>query len=254
MSDDDRRVEVEALAELLHETAEHHGAFEAAAPDHDWWDWYAPYLDARMQGRTPDEAEVAADRHMATTRQIVRGDGRATTPEPARDRPTSPWGPLGTILVGTDGSPAALEAVAFAVALAAEHEAQIEVVHVVPVVDLVTTFDEDAYGQPHEPTEQDHAPLEAAAALAAARGVVATTSLLGGRTVAEIVAHGDARDVDLIVIGSSGHSAITSTVLGRVSRGVLRKANRPVLIVRGRRGRRTGRDPAGAAEASASTT
>jgi hypothetical protein len=26
---------------VQHETAEHHGAFEAVAPPHDWWDWYA---------------------------------------------------------------------------------------------------------------------------------------------------------------------------------------------------------------------
>jgi len=30
-----------ALAQLLFETARRHGAFEAVAPPHDWWDWYA---------------------------------------------------------------------------------------------------------------------------------------------------------------------------------------------------------------------
>ena len=34
-------MEVAALAELLHETALRHGKFEAGAPPHDWWDWYA---------------------------------------------------------------------------------------------------------------------------------------------------------------------------------------------------------------------
>ena len=28
-----------AVAQLLHETAIRHGAFEAIAPPHDWWDW-----------------------------------------------------------------------------------------------------------------------------------------------------------------------------------------------------------------------
>jgi hypothetical protein len=68
MSDTD----VATLAALLHETAEHHDAFEQAAPPHDWWDWYAPYLDARINGRTPDEATDAADRYMAQFRGIVR--------------------------------------------------------------------------------------------------------------------------------------------------------------------------------------
>jgi hypothetical protein len=34
-------MDIAALAELLHETADHHGAFEAVAPPHNWWDWYA---------------------------------------------------------------------------------------------------------------------------------------------------------------------------------------------------------------------
>lgn len=62
---------VETLAELLHETADHHGVFEASAPKHDWWDWYAPYLDARQHGSTPDDAASAADRYMKEVRHVV---------------------------------------------------------------------------------------------------------------------------------------------------------------------------------------
>jgi hypothetical protein len=59
------------LAQLLHETAEHHGAFEAVAPPHDWWDWYAAYMDARQAGSTPDDASAAAGRYMAEVKHIV---------------------------------------------------------------------------------------------------------------------------------------------------------------------------------------
>jgi hypothetical protein len=45
-----------ALAELLREAEEHHGHYEPTAPKHHWYDWYAPYIVARQQGRTPDEA------------------------------------------------------------------------------------------------------------------------------------------------------------------------------------------------------
>jgi len=45
-----------ALAELLHEAEEHHGHYEPTAPKHHWWDWYAAYVVARQQGRTPDQA------------------------------------------------------------------------------------------------------------------------------------------------------------------------------------------------------
>jgi hypothetical protein len=64
-------MDVAALAELLHETAERHGSFEAVAPPHDWWDWYAAYLDARQSGSTPDEASDAARRYMAEVKHVV---------------------------------------------------------------------------------------------------------------------------------------------------------------------------------------
>jgi len=60
-----------ALAELLHETAEHHGAFEAVAPPHDWWDWYAAYMDARQHGSTLEQASAAAGRYMAEVKHVV---------------------------------------------------------------------------------------------------------------------------------------------------------------------------------------
>ena len=62
---------IEELADLLHETSEHHGTFEAAAPPHDWWDWYAAYMDARQGGGTPEEAAAAADRYMAEVKHVV---------------------------------------------------------------------------------------------------------------------------------------------------------------------------------------
>jgi len=69
-------MDVATLAELLHETADHHGAFEARAPKHNWWDWYAPYLDAREHGSTPEAASRAADRYMAEVHHVVpSGDG-----------------------------------------------------------------------------------------------------------------------------------------------------------------------------------
>jgi hypothetical protein len=64
-------MDIAALARLLHETAEHHGAFEAVAPPHDWWDWYAAYMDARGSGRTPEEASAAAGRYMAEVKRVV---------------------------------------------------------------------------------------------------------------------------------------------------------------------------------------
>jgi hypothetical protein len=66
-------MDVAELAGLLHETSERHGLFEAVAPPHDWWDWYAAYMDAREQGRDPDDAAEAAGRYMADVKHVVPG-------------------------------------------------------------------------------------------------------------------------------------------------------------------------------------
>jgi hypothetical protein len=64
-------MDVASLADLLHETAERHDPYETVAPPHDWWDWYAAYIDARKNGNTPDEAAAAAGRYMAEVKQVV---------------------------------------------------------------------------------------------------------------------------------------------------------------------------------------
>jgi hypothetical protein len=66
-------MDVATLADLLHETSEHHGRFERIAPPHDWWDWYAPYLHAREEGRTSEDATKAADLYMKEVKHIVPG-------------------------------------------------------------------------------------------------------------------------------------------------------------------------------------
>ena len=60
----ERAADVATLAELLHETAEHHDRFEQSHVEHHWWDWYAVYLSARQKGSSPEEAAAAADRYM----------------------------------------------------------------------------------------------------------------------------------------------------------------------------------------------
>jgi catechol 2,3-dioxygenase-like lactoylglutathione lyase family enzyme len=58
------KIDTGTLAALLHEAEQHHGSYEKTHGKHNWWDWYAPYLDARQNGKSPDEASAAADRYM----------------------------------------------------------------------------------------------------------------------------------------------------------------------------------------------
>jgi catechol 2,3-dioxygenase-like lactoylglutathione lyase family enzyme len=64
-------MDVATLAELLRETSEHHDHYEKTHAEHHWWDWYAPYLSARQQGSSPEEAAAAADRYMEEVVQIL---------------------------------------------------------------------------------------------------------------------------------------------------------------------------------------
>ncbi len=48
--------DVATMTELLRETEEHHGQYEPTAPKHHWSGWYAAYIVARQNGKTPEEA------------------------------------------------------------------------------------------------------------------------------------------------------------------------------------------------------
>src|SRR5690349_16413532 len=52
--------DVTTLRDLLRETEEHHGQYEATAPKHHWSEWYARYMVARAQGKTSEEAFKSA--------------------------------------------------------------------------------------------------------------------------------------------------------------------------------------------------
>jgi hypothetical protein len=58
-------MDIAALASLLHETAGQHDPYEKSHAPHNWWDWYAAYMDARESGAAPDGAAAAAGRYMA---------------------------------------------------------------------------------------------------------------------------------------------------------------------------------------------
>jgi hypothetical protein len=62
-------MDVTVLTGLLREAEEHHGAYEATAPQHHWSTWYAAYIVAREQGRTADEAVAEATLHTQGARR-----------------------------------------------------------------------------------------------------------------------------------------------------------------------------------------
>lgn len=122
------------------------------------------------------------------------------------------------ILIATDGSPSAREAVDVGLELAREQGADVTFVHVTG---------------PHADRDEAEAPLRTAAPAAEAAGVSYALERISGDTVDMIVALADTKEADLIVVGSRGRNPVTTALLGSVSHGLLRRAGRPVLVVKG---------------------
>jgi nucleotide-binding universal stress UspA family protein len=64
-------------------------------------------------------------------------------------------------------------------------------------------------------------------------GLTATSGYAVGHPAEEIARRADDTDVDLIAMGSHGHGALASLLLGSVTLGVLGRTRKPLLLLRG---------------------
>jgi nucleotide-binding universal stress UspA family protein len=135
------------------------------------------------------------------------------------------------ILIATDGSDGAWVAVEEGVALASETDAKVTLVTVRHQVSGL--FGDPVY-QHHLTHQLTHAraALEPAEAEAERVGVEFDSEILEGDPVERIIEAARAWDADLVVVGSRGHGAITSAVIGSVSRALIKRSPAPVMVVR----------------------
>jgi nucleotide-binding universal stress UspA family protein len=138
---------------------------------------------------------------------------------------------MGTIVVGTDGSEPSNAAVAEAIDLARRLDAKLIVAAVRPPVP-------DYLGEPlyQERLSDELAyarrALDKARTLVERAGVEAEYELLEGDPAKEVAKLAEARDADLVVVGTRGIGAVAGSLLGSVSAGVVRRSHRPVVVVR----------------------
>jgi nucleotide-binding universal stress UspA family protein len=135
------------------------------------------------------------------------------------------------ILVATDGSETAADAIDEAVSLA---DATGAALHGIYVIETRTAYD-NAIVEPEaveralrEDGEEALASLDGRAAEA---GIGAETVIRKGVPHEEIIDYAADHGVDLVVIGATGRSAFKTRLLGSTAERVLRGAAVPVLVV-----------------------
>lgn len=135
-----------------------------------------------------------------------------------------------SILVATDGSPGSDAAVAGGIELAREADAGVTFVYVRQPISLLG----EPYSQRRlsEQLRAARTALGKALAKAAESGVEADSEILEGETAAQLLGLARARKADLLVIGSRGLGAVAGTLLGSVSRAVVKGAEQPILVVK----------------------
>jgi len=125
----------------------------------------------------------------------------------------------GPVVAGYDGSPHSLRAARHAARLAARLGRELVLLHVV------------APGE--EPVEADArlaAELHAAIEPGLSRALEVTVTVELGDPVDQLVLEARDRDAALVVVGSRGRGAVSAAILGSVSAGMVRAAERPVMI------------------------
>lgn len=141
--------------------------------------------------------------------------------------------PDGLIVIATDGSAAAAKAVEVGLDLAVARANDVVFVHFSPAARPLLAANPEA-GPSQAAVEAADPVLGAAAEAARERGVQATLKIMdeesAGDLAATLAGIASGLDATMIVVGTRGHGAIASAVLGSVSRTLLSFSDLPVLV------------------------
>ncbi len=139
--------------------------------------------------------------------------------------------PFKRILIAVDGSPGGLSAVRLGGEMAEGREAEVMLVHAVPLPPMVPGVD-----QAISEESLDYLEETADTALSAAEGILADMNVKGERIVragspAEVILGvAEDRDVDVIVVGHRGFGAMKRFILGSVSSKLAHHARCALLL------------------------
>ena len=143
---------------------------------------------------------------------------------------------VSTIVVGTDGSKTAENAVMTAGEVAEKFHSEVHVVTAsrapsAAEVDQIRSHLPDEFRLSYDPYNNSDFVLDSAAQLLAEHDVDVQRHSLTGDAASAILDLADDVDADLIVVGSRGHGRTLRFLRGSVSTKVMHHADRDVLIV-----------------------
>ncbi len=137
------------------------------------------------------------------------------------------------ILVGTDFSRSATNALHRAILLAKEHSARLEIVHVAPRIDRAMLRSLGLHPPDEAASDAERRErLQVARAAARKQGVVASVRLLKGGAATELALEAARLCADVVVLGCLGARSLKHALIGTTAERVIERWSGDTLIVR----------------------
>lgn len=133
------------------------------------------------------------------------------------------------ILVATDGSEFSESALEYAIDLAKKNYAKLFIVYVVPLTALGSAWEDDKIRERLVQEGKDI--LEKAKEKVREKGMMPEIILEEGIPSEKILEVAKEKNVDLIIMGSHGHTKLEKIIIGSVAERVIGGAHCPVLVL-----------------------
>jgi nucleotide-binding universal stress UspA family protein len=138
---------------------------------------------------------------------------------------------FGKILHANDGSEHAFHAFELALAIARQNRSELHIV-CVEEIPFLPEFMEEVRQSAGTAARYFHGVLQRARSMAEQSRVPLETHVLAGHPVRDIVKLAADLEVDLLVIGATGHSAMYERMVGSRADRIVQLAGCPVLVVK----------------------
>ena len=144
-----------------------------------------------------------------------------------------------SILVPTDGSAVAENAVDHAIDIASQYDADVHALYVVDLdamdvavgTEQIDRFKQGDLSDLPELEQRARNATDYVAEQASEHGLEVTEAIVAGNPRKRIADYGEEHDIDMVVMGSAGRGGVRRMLLGSVAERTLRATTIPVLVV-----------------------